>query len=196
MQPRRRSRRSWPILMERFFKIAFRDVLFWKRCVKCTDLDSDGHIRNGYGQESSKPDWYVSVQIRPVLDLNSDSLYGLDWTSMDFGQNHLKSWIGLYGLLWKERRARSRPSRVCKPHKYWVYRDFCCKTLKYMAGVIARNLKAYGRGDRLKSKAHGRDDRMLSKVHGWDNRLQLSEIRSQFTYHKPVGRRFWRPVLN
>ena len=109
MRPRRRSRRSWPILMERFFKIAFRDVLFWKRCVKCTDLDSDGHIRNGYGQESSKPDRYVSVQIRPMLDLNSDSLYGLDWTSMDFGQNHLKSWIGLYGLLWKERRARSRP---------------------------------------------------------------------------------------
>ena len=108
MRPLRRSRRSWPILMERFFKIAFRDVLFWKRCVKCTDLDSDGHIRNGYGQESSKPDWYVSVQIRPMLDLNSDSLYGLDWTSMDFGQNHLKSWIGLYGLLWKERRARSR----------------------------------------------------------------------------------------
>ena len=112
MLPRRRSRRSWPILMERFFKNAFRDVLFWKRCVKCTDLDSDGHIRNGYGQESSKPDWYVSVQIRPMLDLNSDSLYGLDWTSMDFGQNHLKSWIGLYGLLWKERRPRSQRSSL------------------------------------------------------------------------------------
>lgn len=115
MLPRRRSRRSWPILMERFFKIAFRDVLFWKRCVKCTDLDSDGHIRNGYGQESSKPDWYVSVPIRPMLDLNSDSLYGLDWTSMDFGQNHLKSWISLYGLLWKERRARSRHLRASDP---------------------------------------------------------------------------------
>ena len=120
MLPRRRSRRSWPILMERFFKIAFRDVLFWKRCVKCTDLDSDGHIRNGYGQESSRPDWYVSVQIRPMLDLNSDSLYGLDWTSMDFGQNHLKSWIGLYGLLWKERRARSRRSKAFP--NGWTYR--------------------------------------------------------------------------
>ena len=128
MLPRRRSRRSWPILMERFFKIAFRDVLFWKRCVKCTDLDSDGHIRNGYGQESSKPDLYVSVQIRPMLDLNSDSLYGLDWTSMDFGQNHLKSRIGLYGLLWKEPRARSRrwKASLIRRQSVWTLSDSMC----------------------------------------------------------------------
>ena len=69
-----------------------------KRCVKCTDLDSDGHTRSGYGLQKMKP---AVIHLKPYKTHVRPNRHFVVWTLLDF-----------YGLHEKTSKVRKEALRI------------------------------------------------------------------------------------
>ncbi len=69
-----------------------------KRCVKCTDLDSDGHTRSGYGSQKMKP---AVIHLKPYKTHVRPNRHFVVWTLLDF-----------YGLLQKRSKVLKEVLRI------------------------------------------------------------------------------------